>query len=155
MSLDEQPGTVIVTDAGTGKYTQQVSAGRHMSLADEPVAVGGDDAGPSPYDLLLSALGTCTAITLRIYADRKGIPLKRATVWLRHDRVHAQDCADCETDKGLLSQITRDIHLEGELDDEQRLQLMGIADRCPVHRTLTSEIVVRTHEVDGRGGRVS
>jgi hypothetical protein len=89
MSLDEQPGTVIVTHAGTGKYTQQVTAGRHMSLADEPVVVGGDDAGPSPYDLLLSALGTCTAMTLRMYADRKGIPLKRATVWLRHDRVHA------------------------------------------------------------------
>ena len=155
MNLDEQPGTVIVTDAGTGKYTQQVTAGQHMSLADEPVASGGDDAGPTPYDLLLAALGTCTAMTLRMYADRKGIPLKRATVWLRHDRIHAQDCVDCETDKGLLSQITRDIHLEGELNDDQRVRLMGIADRCPVHRTLTSEIVVRTQEVDGRGGRVS
>ncbi|HEV7976523.1 OsmC family protein [Amycolatopsis sp.] len=147
MSIENQPGTVIVTDAGTGKYTQRITAGEHVFLADEPTSVGGGDAGPNPYDLLLSALGTCTAMTVRMYADRKGIPLERTTVRLRHDRIHAQDCADCETEKGLLSQITRDIHLDGDLDDEQRAKLMDIADRCPVHRTLTSEIVVRTNAV--------
>jgi putative redox protein len=147
VSIENQPGTVIVTDAGTGKYTQRITAGEHVFLADEPTSVGGGDAGPNPYDLLLSALGTCTAMTVRMYADRKGIPLERTTVRLRHDRIHAQDCADCETEKGLLSQITRDIHLEGDLDDEQRAKLMDIADRCPVHRTLTSEIVVRTNAV--------
>jgi putative redox protein len=147
VSIENQPGTVIVTDAGTGKYTQRITAGEHVFLADEPTSVGGGDAGPNPYDLLLSALGTCTAMTVRMYADRKGIPLERTTVRLRHDRIHAQDCADCETEKGLLSQITRDIHLDGDLDDEQRAKLMDIADRCPVHRTLTSEIVVRTNAV--------
>jgi putative redox protein len=147
VSIENQPGTVIVTDAGTGKYTQRITAGEHVFLADEPVSVGGEDAGPNPYDLLLSALGTCTAMTIRMYADRKGIPLERTTISLRHDRIHAQDCEDCETESGLLSQITRDIHLDGDLDDEQRAKLMAIADRCPVHRTLTSEIVVRTNAV--------
>jgi putative redox protein len=147
VSIENQPGTVIVTDAGTGKYTQRITTGDHVFLADEPVSNGGEDAGPNPYDLLLSALGTCTAMTIRMYADRKGIPLERTTISLRHDRIHAQDCADCETESGLLSQITRDIQLEGDLDDEQRAKLMAIADRCPVHRTLTSEIVVRTNAV--------
>jgi len=147
VSIENQPGTVIVTDAGTGKYTQRITAGEHVFLADEPVSNGGGDAGPNPYDLLLSALGTCTAMTVRMYADRKGIPLERTTIRLRHDRIHAQDCEECETEKGLLSQITRDIHLEGDLTDDQRAKLMAIADRCPVHRTLTSEIVVRTNAV--------
>jgi putative redox protein len=135
---------VTVTDAGTGKYTQQITSGSQVFLADEPVSVGGDDAGPDPYDLLLGALGSCTAMTLRMYADRKGIPLARTTVRLRHDRIYAKDCEDCETEKGMLSQISREIHLEGDLDDEQRASLMEIADRCPLHRTLTSEISIRT-----------
>lgn len=147
MSIEEQPGTVVVTDAGAGRYAQRITAGKHVLLADEPLANGGDDAGPNPYDLLLSALGTCTAMTLRMYAERKQIPLTRTTVRLRHDRIHAQDCADCETEKGMISEITREIHLEGDLTDEQRQQLMVIADRCPVHRTLTSEIKIRTQSV--------
>jgi putative redox protein len=147
VSIEEQPGTVIVTDAGAGRYTQRITAGKHVLLADEPLTSGGDDAGPNPYDLLLSALGTCTAMTVRMYAERKQIPLTRTTVRLRHDRVHAQDCEDCETEKGMISEITRDIRLEGELTDDQRQRLMEIADRCPVHRTLTSEIKIRTHAV--------
>jgi putative redox protein len=150
VSNEEQPGTVIVTDAGNGKYAQLVTSGSHTLTADEPESAGGDDAGPNPYALLLAALGTCTAMTLRLYADRKGIPLKRTTVRLRHDRIYARDCADCETDKGMLSEISRDIHVEGELDDAQRARLLEIADRCPVHRTLTSEIVIRTTLIQDR-----
>jgi putative redox protein len=149
VSTEAGPGTVIVTDAGTGKYTQRITSGRHVLVADEPASASGDGAGPSPYELLLAALGTCTAMTLRMYADRKGIPLQRTTVRLRHGRIHAQDCADCETGKGMLSEITRDIRLEGQLDAEQRARLLMVADRCPVHRTLTSEIVIRTTLVEG------
>ncbi|GAA3581968.1 OsmC family protein [Amycolatopsis ultiminotia] len=139
-----EPGTVVVTDAGNGHYTQRVSTTAHEFLADEPVSAGGDDAGPTPYDLLLSSLGTCTAMTLRMYADRKGIPLIRTEVRLRHDRVHARDCEHCETEAGLLSRITREIAFEGDLDDEQRAKLLEIADKCPVHRTLSREIVIET-----------
>src|SRR5204863_2365952 len=141
------PGTVVVTATGDGTYTQQVTTATHTLLVDEPVAVGGADAGPNPYELLLASLGTCTAMTLRMYADRKGIPLTRATVRLRHDRIHAEDCANCETERGMISRISREITLEGELDADQRARLMAIADRCPVHRTLTSEIVIETREV--------
>ena len=141
-----EPGTVVVTASGDGTYTQQVATATHTLLVDEPVAVGGADAGPNPYELLLASLGSCTAITLRMYADRKGIPLTRATVRLRHDRIHARDCERCETEHGMLSRITREIQLDGDLDDEQRARLMVIADKCPVHRTLSSEIVIETHE---------
>ena len=141
-----EPGTVVVTASGDGTYTQQVTTASHTLLVDEPVEVGGADAGPNPYELLLASLGSCTAITLRMYADRKGIPLTRATVRLWHDRIHAQDCERCETERGLLSRITREIELEGDLDDEQRARLMLIADKCPVHRTLSSEIVIETRE---------
>ncbi|WP_409464031.1 OsmC family protein [Amycolatopsis sp. GA6-003] len=142
-----EPGTVVVTDAGSGRYTQRVTTASHEFLADEPVSVGGADAGPTPYDLLLSALGTCTSMTLRMYADRKGIPLTRTTVRLRHDRIHARDCERCETEVGMLSRITREISLEGDLDDAQRARLLEIADKCPVHRTLSHEIAIETREV--------
>lgn len=141
-----EPGTVVVTATGDGTYTQQVATAGHTLLVDEPVSVGGADAGPNPYELLLASLGSCTAITLRMYADRKGIPLTGATVRLRHDRVHAEDCEKCETEHGLLSRITREIELAGDLDDDQRAKLMLIADKCPVHRTLSSEIVIETRE---------
>ena len=141
-----EAGTVVVTASGDGTYTQQVTTSAHTLLVDEPVAAGGADAGPNPYELLLASLGSCTAITLRMYADRKGIPLTGATVRLRHDRIHAADCADCETGRGMLSRITREIELEGELDEDQRAKLMLIADKCPVHRTLSSEIVIETRE---------
>ena len=139
-------GSVVVTDAGTGRYTQTITAGRHLLTADEPVSVGGTDAGPNPYELLLAALGACTAMTIRMYADRKGLPLHRTTVRLRHDRVHAKDCTQCEQNVGMLSRIRREIDIEGPLSDQDRRRLVEIADRCPVHRTLSSEIAFETTE---------
>jgi putative redox protein len=136
-------GTVTVTETGTDTYTQQITAGRHQLVADEPRPIG-DDAGPTPYDLLLAALGSCTSMTVRMYADRKGWPLKRVRVTLRHSRIHAQDCADCETTNGWIDHIDRDVELTGDLDDTQRQRLLLIADRCPVHQTLTSEVRITT-----------
>jgi putative redox protein len=136
-------GTVTVTEAGTGTYTQQITVGRHVLVADEPRPIG-DDAGPNPYDLLLAALGTCTSMTVRMYADRKGWQLERVRVTLRHSRIHAKDCADCETSKGWIDHIDRDLELTGTLDDSQRDRLLLIADRCPVHQTLSSEVRIAT-----------
>ncbi|MDT5017504.1 MAG: putative redox protein [Mycobacterium sp.] len=136
-------GTVIVTEAGTGTYRQEITAGDHRLVADEPPPVG-DDAGPTPYDLLLAALGACTSMTVRMYADRKGWLLERVRVTLRHSRIHAQDCVDCETRNGWIDHIDRDVELTGDLDDSQRERLMHIADRCPVHQTLTSEVRIAT-----------
>ena len=136
-------GTVTVTETGTGTYTHQITAGHHRLLADEPQPIG-DDAGPSPYDLLLAALGACTSMTLRMYANRKGWPLEQVRVTLRHSRIHAEDCAQCETTNGLIDHIDRDIELVGGLDDTQRQRLLGIANRCPVHQTLTSEVDIAT-----------
>lgn len=136
-------GTVTVVEAGSGTYTQQITAGHHQLVADEPTPIG-DDAGPTPYDLLLAALGACTSMTLRMYADRKGWPLERVRVTLRHSRIHAKDCADCETSVGFVDQIDRDIELTGDLDDAQLQRLLQLADRCPVHQTLTSEVHITT-----------
>ncbi|BBZ45716.1 OsmC family protein [Mycobacterium parmense] len=136
-------GTVTVTEAGTGTYAQQITAGPHRLAADEPRPIG-DDTGPTPYDLLLAALGACTSMTLRMYADRKGWPLERVRVTLRHTRIHAKDCAECETRSGWIDHIDRDIELAGRLDEMQRQRLLLIADRCPVHQTLTSEVRVAT-----------
>jgi len=136
-------GTVTVTEAGSGTYTQQITAGQHSLVADEPKPIG-DDAGPTPYDLLLAALGACTSMTVRMYADRKGWPLERVRVTLRHSRIHAQDCADCETTKGWIDHIDRDLEIAGDLDDMQRQRLLAISERCPVHQTLTSEVHITT-----------
>ena len=136
-------GTVTVTEAGSGTYTQQITLGHHQLVADEPRPIG-DDAGPTPYDLLLAALGSCTSMTVRMYADRKGWPLEGVRVTLRHSRIHAEDCATCETTKGWIDHIDRHIELTGELDDSQRERLLQIADRCPVHQTLTSEVDIAT-----------
>ncbi|SEB25335.1 MULTISPECIES: OsmC family protein [unclassified Mycobacterium] len=136
-------GTVTVAENGAGKYTQEIIAGGHRLIADEPRPFG-DDAGPSPYDLLLSALGACTSMTIRMYADKKGLPLEQVRVSLRHSRIHAKDCAECETQQGMVDHIDRDIELIGDLDDEQREKLLAIAERCPVHRTLTSSVHVST-----------
>ena len=140
---DRAPRAVVVTETGDGTLAQRVVAGPHVLSADEPSAAG-DDTGPSPYDLLLAALGACTSMTVRMYADRRRWPLRSATVTLRHDRIHAEDCENCETGAGLLDRITREVRLEGDLDDAQRAKLMDIADKCPVHRTLHSEVVVDT-----------
>jgi putative redox protein len=143
-----EAGVVEVAEAGTGKFTQTVRSGRHRWLADEPRDFGGDDAGPSPYDLLLAGLGTCTTMTLRMYATRKRLPLEHVRVSLRHDRIHAEDCSDCETTEGKLDEIQRSLTLQGDLDDAQRLRLLEIAEMCPVHRTLAGEIKIRTALVE-------
>ncbi|MGA7488713.1 MAG: bifunctional alpha/beta hydrolase/OsmC family protein [Xanthobacteraceae bacterium] len=141
-----QPGTVIVRETRRGRFQQQVTVGRHRFLADEPRDVGGLDSGPGPYDLVLAGLGACTAMTLRLYAERKALPLEEVTVELGHRKIHAADCEHCETREGMIDRIERVITLSGELDADQRRRLMEIADKCPVHRTLTSEVDIRTVE---------
>lgn len=137
-------GVVEVAETGEGRYTQRVHLGRHRLVADEPEDAGGDDAGPSPYDLLLAALGSCTTMTLRMYAEHKGIALERAAVSLRHRKIHAEDCRDCESKAGRIDEIEREIRLEGELTAAQRERFLQIADKCPVHRTLRSETRIRS-----------
>ena len=137
-------GVVLVSERGTGRFTQTVAAGHHQFLMDEPAAVGGDDEGPAPYEMLNAALGACTAMTLRMYAERKKWPLDSVRVALVHDKVHASDCADCETGNGRLDRIVRVVELTGALSDDQRTRLMAIADRCPVHQTLRGEVEILT-----------
>ena len=146
ISDDTAPGTVVVRETGGGQFQQEVISGSHRFLADEPENVGGLDSGPGPYELLLAALGTCMSMTLRLYADRKQFPLKRTQVRLQHDRIYATDCAECETKSGMIDRIECVIRLEGDLNDAQRRRLMEIADKCPVHRTLKSEVDIRTVE---------
>jgi putative redox protein len=144
----DQPRNVVVRETRQSKFQQTVSIGPHRLLADEPTAAGGEDTGPGPYDFVLAGLGACTSMTMRMYADRKSLPLERVTVTLKHSKIHAEDCAECETKEGMLDQIDRTIAMEGALDAEQRKKLMEIADKCPVHRTLTSEIHIVTHAAD-------
>jgi putative redox protein len=143
-----QPGKVLVRETREGKFTNQVFVGAHVIRADEPVAAGGLDTGLSPYDLLCASLGACTSITLRMYADLKGIPLERVGVVLEHNKIYAADCAECETREGRIDRIDRQITLEGELDAQQRAKLLEIADKCPVHRTLHSEVLIKTRLAD-------
>jgi len=140
----EGPRITVVTETREGKFQQTVVVGPHRFLADEPVAAGGLDTGPGPYDLLTAALGTCTAMTLRLYADQKGLPLAGVSVRLTHEKIHAADCATCETKEGKIDRIDRTVALDGPLDAAQRARLLEIADKCPVHRTLTSEVEIRT-----------
>ncbi len=142
-------GTVVVTGAGEGNFPQLISAHGHRLRADEPVESGGTDTGPGPYDFLLAGLGACTAMTLRLYAERKKWPLENAHVTLRHGKIHAEDCAECETRSGMLDRIERMVRLEGPLDGKQKRRLMEIADKCPVHRTMTSEIRIATTMAQG------
>jgi putative redox protein len=137
------PGVVVVRGAADG-FAQEIQAGPHQFRSDEPAAAGGTDSGPTPYDLLLGALGSCTSMTVGMYARRKQWPLERVTVQLRHSRVHAEDCADCETRDAKITLIERDIQLDGPLDEQQRARLLAIANRCPVHLTLTSTIEIRS-----------
>jgi uncharacterized OsmC-like protein len=125
-------------------FAQQIVAGSHRLRGDEPESAGGSDTGPSPYDFLLAALGSCTSMTVGMYARKKNWPLERVTVWLRHSKIYAADCSECETRDGLLDRIERDVRFEGPLSAEQRSRLLEIANKCPVHRTLTSEINIRT-----------
>ncbi len=147
-SAQPQPEGVTVAESGEGRYSQTVQTGRHWLHADEPQSHGGKDLGPSPYEFVLAGLGACTAMTLRMYAERKKLPLEHVSVQLRHDKIHAEDCEDCETRAGRIDRIEREITLTGELDDEQRRKLLEIADKCPVHRTLHSEVSVRTRLVE-------
>lgn len=147
-AADGAPRRVVVRETGNGKFQQTISVGPHRMVADEPVAVGGDDSGPGPYDFVLAGLGACTSMTMRMYAARKSLPLERITVTLKHSKIHAEDCAECETRAGMLDQIERVIGIEGALDAEQRKKLMEIADKCPVHRTLESEIHIVTSAAD-------
>ncbi len=121
---------------------QEITAGSHTLIADEPKDVGGSDAGPDPYSLLLAALGACTSMTLQIYARRKGWPLEKVEVSLRNSRIHAEDCKECATKQGQINRIERYISVTGPLTDEQKARLLEIAQKCPVHRTLTSEISI-------------
>ena len=129
------PFEVVVREIGTG-FAQEIRAGRHTLRADEPVASGGTDTGPDPYALLLAALGACTSMTLRMYANRKGWPLTGVTVRLSQSKVYAKDCEDCETaSDARIDRIERAIELSGDLSAEQKARLIEIAERCPVHRT--------------------
>jgi len=140
LSADAQ--VVVRTDQE--HYPTEILAHGHALTADEPLSSGGADTGPTPYDLLLAGLGACTSITLRMYADRKGWPLESIVVRLDHNKIHAQDCEDCESARGKIDRIEREIELSGDLDEEQRRRILAIADKCPVHRTLHSEISVKT-----------
>jgi putative redox protein len=130
------PPEVAIRGSAAG-FTQEITIGSHRIFSDEPKAQGGEDAGPSPYELLAAALGACTSMTLGIYARRKQWPLASVIVRLRHSKIHAKDCADCDTQEEMLDRIDRDIELMGDLTGEQREKLLEIADTCPVHRTLT------------------
>ncbi|NQV99030.1 MAG: OsmC family protein [Rhodospirillales bacterium] len=136
-------GTVAVAETGTGRFSNAIITGSgHLLNADEPKSVGGDDTGPSPYDLLLAALGACKSMTMRMYAERKGYKLERAEVRLRHDKVHAEDCQKCETKTGKVDQIRAEITITGDLSDDERQKIFEIAERCPVHRSITGEIII-------------
>jgi putative redox protein len=141
----EAPHVIVRGDAKG--FAQQVELGSHRLAVDEPVSYGGTDSGPSPYDLLLAALGSCTSMTIGLYARKRKWPLEQITVSLHHSKIHAKDCDDCETKEGKVDRIWREIHLAGPLTEEQRAKLLEIADKCPVHQTLASEINIKTRAV--------
>ena len=147
LARDELEVPNVLVTGTAPSLAQDIVVGRHRLTADEPAAAGGTDRGAGPYDLLLAALGACTSITLSLYARRKQWPLVRVIVRLRHAKVYAIDCATCETREGMVDHIERDVELIGNLDVEQRARLLEIANRCPVHRTLTSEIDIQTRLV--------
>ncbi|NNL86212.1 MAG: alpha/beta fold hydrolase [Myxococcales bacterium] len=138
---------VVVVETGETPFSQSIAAGPHLLRADEPPSVGGEDSGPTPYGLLLASLGACTSMTLRMYANRKKLPLQRVTVRLRHEKIHAKDCEECETQAGRIDHIDTEIRLDGDLDETQRERLLEIASRCPIHRTLHSEVAIRSRLV--------
>jgi putative redox protein len=139
----------VVVKSGLLRYSQNISVGSHVLHADEPGDSGGNDFGPNPYELLLAALGACTSMTVRMYAERKQWPLESVEVRLAHSKMNAEECATCDTKEGTVDRIEREIALFGDLSDEQQHRLLDIAERCPVHRTLTSEVQVCTRLIAG------
>lgn len=137
----------IRVDSMRSPYIEEIRIGGHKLLADEPSEAGGTDAGPGPYELLLAALGTCTCVTVRMYAERKQWPLEAVHVSLTHAKVHSEDCAACEKEVRMLDQIEMEIGLTGDLSGDQRQRLLDIAGKCPVHRTLTSRVKINTRAV--------
>jgi uncharacterized OsmC-like protein len=133
----------VVVHGSVRSFRQEIAAGKHSLVADEPASAGGGDAGPDPYDYLLASLGICTSMTVGLYARRKQFPLENITVSLWHSRIYAKDCEECETKHGMLDRIDVEVELTGSLSEEQHAKLMEIAGKCPVHRTLTSEINIR------------
>lgn len=148
MTTTSQPAQVTVQESGLGRFQQDVLIGDHLLIADEPVTSGGNNAGPSPYDFILAGLGACTAMTLRMYANLKKIPLTKVIVKLSIEKIHAKDCENCAENAVKIDHITRIVELQGELNAEQRAKLLDIANRCPVHRTLTSTISITTKLVE-------
>ena len=146
MTNNNTPDIVVRGDARS--FKQEIAAGRHRLVADEPVSAGGSDAGPDPYDYLLASLGVCTSMTVGLYARRKQFPLENIKVSLWHSRIHAKDCEECETRQGMVDRIDVEVELTGALSAEQHAALMDIAAKCPVHRTLTSEINIRLRSAE-------
>ncbi len=140
--MDNQNNNLTVKNSAG--FKTEITSKEHTLISDEPVNAGGTNTGFNPYDLLLSALGSCKAITMRMYANRKNFPLKEITIKLRHNKIHAQDCEDCETKEGKIDKIDVDIKLSGDLNEEQKKRLFEIAEKCPVHKTLTSEIKINS-----------
>ena len=145
MAEKTEPHAIVYGDAKD--FAQRVQIGSHQLTADEPVSFGGTDSGPSPYDLILAALGSCTSMTIGLYARKRTWPVEKIAVSLWHTKIHAKDCDDCETKEGRIDRIEMEIHIDGGLSDEQRAKLMEIAEKCPVHQTLTSEINIKTRTV--------
>jgi uncharacterized OsmC-like protein len=137
----------VIVRGGAANFQQEITAGKHHFVSDEPVNAGGGDAGPDPYDYLLASLGVCTSMTVGFYARRNHLPLENVTVSLWHSRIHASDCENCEAKAGMVDRIDVEVELTGSLTAEQHAKLMDIAGKCPVHRTLTSEINIRMREV--------
>ena len=142
MAGETEPPVIVHGDAQG--FAQKIQAGAQQLTADEPVSFGGTESGPSPYDLILAALGACTSMTIGLYARKRKWPVEEITVSLRHSKIHARDCDDCETKDGRIDRINMEIHIAGSLTDEQRSKLMEVAGKCPVHQTLTSEINIKT-----------
>jgi putative redox protein len=141
--MEEKKYTVVSMTPNLG-FTTHIQAGSHKWAADEPKEAGGNDEGPSPYDLLVSALGACTGMTINMYAKRKGYKLTNVTVYLSHNKVYIEDCLDCEKNSTKIDMIEREIQLEGELTEDEKKRLMVIADKCPVHKTLTNGFTMKT-----------
>jgi uncharacterized OsmC-like protein len=154
MSAQNSGKTADVIVRGDARsFKQEIVAGKHHLAADEPVSAGGGDAGPDPYDYLLTALGVCTSMTVGLYARRKQFPLENITVSLWHSRIYAKDCEECETKEGMLDRIDLEVDLTGSLSAEQHAKLIEIAGKCPVHRTLTSEINIRLRPAEKSSSR--